>query len=122
MAPAWALPPLNLGDTVAIQDQAANNGKAGRWNKSGIVIEILPHDSYLVKVHGNRSVTQRNRRFLRKLNPFKPVNPVEELHHPATPHLEKTQPLLTEDTNQKPSGVITRSQSRQGLPSSPNPK
>ena len=46
---AKALPPLNLGDTVAIQDQAANNGKAGRWNKSGIVIETLPHDSYLVK-------------------------------------------------------------------------
>ena len=75
---ARALQPLSLGDTVAIQDQAAKNGKAGRWDKSGVVVETLPHDSYLVKVHGNRSITQRNRRFLRKLSPFQPVNPVPQ--------------------------------------------
>ena len=110
---AKALPPLNLGDTVAIQDQAANNGKAGRWNKTGIVIETLPYDSYLVKVHGNRSVTQRNRRFLKKFIPFKPAHPVEDLHQPNTTEVEKTQPLITEDIKLKPSGVITRSQSKQ---------
>ena len=115
---ARALPPLNLGDTVAIQDQAAaKNGKAGRWNKSGVVVEILPHDSYLVKVHGNRSVTQRNRRFLRKLLPFKPINPVEdEVPHPATRPVEKTQPMSTTDIQQTPLGVTTRSQRVKDLP------
>ena len=115
---ARALPPLNLGDTVAIQDQAAaKNGKAGRWNKSGVVVEILPHDSYLVKVHGNRSVTQRNRRFLRKLLPFKPINPVEdEVPHPATRPVEKTQPMSTPDIQQTPLGVTTRSQRVKDLP------
>ena len=117
---ARALPPLNLGDTVAIQDQAAKNWKAGRWNKSGVVIEIFPHDSYLVKVHGNRSVTQRNRRFLRKMTPFKPVHTVEdEVPHPTTTPAEKIQPLHTPDIQQTPPGVTTRSQRRQGLPSSP---
>ena len=72
------LPPLAQGATVVIQDQQANNGKAGRWTKSGEVIEILPHDSYLVKVHGSRAVTKRNRQFLRKITPFQPAIPVSE--------------------------------------------
>ena len=75
---ARALIPLVNGDTVAVQDQTQSNGKPGRWNKSGVVVETLPHDSYMVKIHGSRQLTQRNRRFLKKMTPFKPVNPVTE--------------------------------------------
>lgn len=81
---AKTLPPLSNGDFVAVQDQQAKNGKAGRWTKSGQIVEVLPHDSYLVKVHGSRGVTQRNRRFLRKISPFSPIIPVT-VEEAATP-------------------------------------
>ena len=65
---ATPLQKLIAGDIVFIQDQT---GKTPRqWNKSGKVLEALPHDSYLVKVDGSNRVTQRNRRFLRKFTPF----------------------------------------------------
>ena len=63
---------------VAVQDQQAKNGKPGRWTKSGEVVEILPFDSYMVRIHGSRAATQRHRRFLRKITPFKPAVPITE--------------------------------------------
>jgi hypothetical protein len=79
-----ALPPLSLGDCVVVQDQVAlQAGKPGRWTKSGEIVEILPHDAYMIRMHGSRKVTQRNRRFLRRTQPFKPAIPVlsEDLAH-----------------------------------------
>ena len=59
--------PLVPGDLVYIQDQT---GKTPRqWNKSGKVLEVLPHDSYLIRVDGSYRTTRRNRRFLRKFTP-----------------------------------------------------
>ena len=83
-----ALPPLSHGDYVAVQDQQTNNNKPGRWTKSGQVVEILPHNSYMVKIHGSRAATQRNRRFLRKITPFSPIIPVT-VEEPATPALTR---------------------------------
>ena len=60
---------LECGDTVVIQDQT-QQGKAGRWTKTGEIIEKLPYDSYMVRIDGSRAPTQRNRRFLRKILPF----------------------------------------------------
>ena len=70
------LKPLITGDHVYLQNQSGNAPK--RWNKSGVILETLPHDSYLVKVDGSRTVTQRNRKFLRKFEPFleEPENPL----------------------------------------------
>ena len=62
---------LPYGTEVAIQDPGTG-GKAGRWSKSGTVVESLPHDSYLVRVHGSRALTQRNRIHLRKILPMVP--------------------------------------------------
>jgi hypothetical protein len=67
---ARALPPLDCGDTVMVQDQTTKDGKPGRWTKSGVVVEVLPHNSYMIKLLGSLRVTQRNRRFLRKLAPI----------------------------------------------------
>ena len=72
---AKTLPPLKIGDTVTVQDQS-NPLKAGKWKKTGQVVEILPHDSYMVVIHGSRAPTQRNRKFLRKISPFHPMIPV----------------------------------------------
>ena len=83
---AKSLPPLNNGDTVAVQD-LTNKGKPGRWTKSGIIVEVLPHDAYLVKVHGSRALTKRNRRFLRKITPFTPASPITYGESYAVPPL-----------------------------------
>merc|ERR1711867_244934 len=62
---------LPYGTEVAIQDPGTG-GKAGRWTKSGTVVESLPNDSYLVRVHGSRALTQRNRIHIRKILPMVP--------------------------------------------------
>lgn len=67
------LQPLIPGDYVYVQDQA---GKSPRqWNKSGKVLEALPHDSYLIRVDGSYTTTRRNRKFLRKFTPHNEVPP-----------------------------------------------
>ena len=64
-----------LGDTVVLQDMQNKEGTDGRWTKTGY--------DYLIKVHGSRGVTQRNRRFLKKMMPFTPALPYskEELNY-----------------------------------------
>jgi hypothetical protein len=63
------LAPLQVGDTVVVQDQS-NVYKPGKWTKTGEVVEVLPFDSFMVRMHGSSRLTQRNRRFLRKIVPF----------------------------------------------------
>ena len=46
---------LKVRDHVLIQDQHGNNPK--QWNKTGVVTEVGPYDSYLVSVDGSRQVT-----------------------------------------------------------------
>ena len=93
---ARALPPLDIGDSVAVQDQSQSNGKPGRWDKSAIVVEILRHEAYVVKIHGSRQLTQRNRRFLRKVIPFTPAVPVtqEEVSMGKVVTRSQTQPIM----------------------------
>ena len=68
LQPKKFLSQLVQGDHVYIQDQAGTTPK--KWNKSGTVLESLPHESFLVKIDGSGHVTKRNRRFLRKFTPF----------------------------------------------------
>ena len=62
------LPPLQANDVVSIQDQTDNNPR--RWSKPGRIVEVLNHDSYLVKLDGSRRLSKRNRQYLRKLTPY----------------------------------------------------
>ena len=59
------LPPLMLGDRVAVQNQAGR--RATKWEKTGTVVEIRDHNKYVIKVDGSGRLSIRNRRFLRKL-------------------------------------------------------
>lgn len=61
------LPPLQVGDKCLIQNQTGNHPK--KWDRSGVVTEVLPFDKYTVKVDGSWRVTQRNRRFLKAYTP-----------------------------------------------------
>ena len=100
------LHPLIIGDHVYIQDQHGKTPK--RWNKSGIILEVEPHDSYLVKVDGSGKITKRNRQFLRRFEPFfseprtpsalPPVPPAAQLAspppRPAQPQPAPTAPVV----------------------------
>ena len=65
--PNDALKPLDIGDSVSIQNQTGNH--PNRWEKTGIVAEKLPYRQYNVVVDGSRRTTLRNRKFLRKIQP-----------------------------------------------------
>ena len=116
---ARALPPLSCGDTVVLQDLQTTDGKPGRWTKSGEVIEVLPYDAYLLRVHGSRAVTQRNRRFLRKMKPFSPAIPFTSEDcspdHPALRGRVITRAMMTPSVKE-PSQVATPA-----LPTTPPP-
>ena len=58
-AHARELPPLLVGDDVMIQNQRGNYPR--RWDKRGVVVEVLDHDQYQVRVEGSRKLTLRNR-------------------------------------------------------------
>ena len=51
------LPKLSVGDTVAVQD-LRSNGKAGRWNNTGTVVEIGQFGQYTVLIDGARRPSQ----------------------------------------------------------------
>ena len=63
-----SLPALRPGDCVAIQNQTGNQSR--QWQRTGVVIEAGPHNSYTISVDGSRTITKRNRQYLRKISPF----------------------------------------------------
>lgn len=57
------LPPLCMGQRVAVQNQSGN--QPTRWDRRGIVVEILPHHQYKIKLDGSNRTTLRNRKYIR---------------------------------------------------------
>ena len=60
---------LPIGALVAIQNQSG--WYPTKWYKTGVVLEVRPHEQIVVKVDGSRRLTLRNRRFVRELDPRK---------------------------------------------------
>ena len=58
---------LIVGDRVAVQNQSGS--KPTKWDRTGVVLEIHDYDKYIVKVDGSGRLSQRNRRYLKKLCP-----------------------------------------------------
>ena len=58
---------LCVGDRCFVQNQTGPN--PNRWDRTGIVLEVHPHDQYTVKVDGSGRLTTRNRKFLRYFQP-----------------------------------------------------
>ena len=67
------LPSLRVGDYVRIQNQIGLHPR--RWDNTGSVIEVRQHNQYVVCVDGSGRVTLRNRKFLRKFTPVRPIQP-----------------------------------------------
>ena len=62
------LPELPVGSQVRVQNQAGNKPK--RWDRTGLIVEVLPHQQYKVRMDGSGEVSLRNRRFLRRITPI----------------------------------------------------
>ena len=62
------LEPLQIGDTVLVQNQTGLRHK--KWDKSGVVVKVLEFDQYRIRMDGTGRPTLRNRRFLRPITPY----------------------------------------------------
>ena len=67
---AHPLPPLQIGNVVQVQNQRGKDPL--KWDRSGTVVECHGNQQYSIKMDGSGRVTLRNRRFLRKIEPFIP--------------------------------------------------
>ena len=61
------LDPLHKGQVVSVQNQQGPH--KNKWELSGIVVEVLGYDSYMVKMDGSGRISKRNRKFLRPVKP-----------------------------------------------------
>ena len=112
------LPPLKSGDHVAIQNQTGNNPR--QWQHTGVIIEVGPHNSYTVSVDGSRTITKRNRKFLRKIIPFQPSQTVPSIPSAPAPSMQMSRPTLP-DTSAAPAPSPPLSPSHSLPDSSPLP-
>ena len=109
------LPPLQPGDHVAVQNQTGINPR--QWSQTGVVIEVGPHHSYHISIDGSRTVTKRNRQYLRKIVPFHDTLPTPLHNHvPLKPtpvhnqtkpvHVPNTPPAATQDQHIVPDNDV----------------
>jgi len=66
--PHKTLTPLNVGQTVNVQNQTGP--KPLRWERTGVIVETLPHRQYQIRMDGSGRVTLRNRKFLKPTTPL----------------------------------------------------
>ena len=78
------LPKLPIGSLVRVQNQTGNKPK--RWDRTGLIVDTLPHQQYKVRMDGSGEVSLRNRRFLRKITPIQTLISAEGMAAtPASP-------------------------------------
>ncbi len=98
------LPPLDIGDEVAVQNQTGP--RPTRWEKTGVIMEIGRNRNYLVKMHGSGRCTLRNRQFLRKISPVCADNHMQ-IHPTAMIRTNSTGPVdINAPTSCIPSNTV----------------
>ena len=119
------LSPLRCGDTVMIQNQTGRHPT--KWDKSGTVVEVLQYHQYAVRTDGSGRLTTRNRRYLRRFDPFttspNPFTVTRQPTRPTTPPPATTQDRQPAPT-QPPTSTATNpppvtTQDRQPAPTQP---
>ena len=60
---------LPIRAPVAIQNQSGRY--PSKWDKTGLIMEVRPHEQIVVKVDGSMRLMLRNRSFVRMLDPRK---------------------------------------------------
>ncbi len=95
-----ALPPLQVGDHVRIQNQTGSHPL--KWDRTGVVVEVRQFHQYLIKIDGSGRQTLRNRKFLRKFVPMS-VSP-------------KRRSILDDINSLPPNSALSGNPSTQPLP------
>ena len=67
-----SLPPLSIGTQVLVQ-------KSKKWSDQGVIVEVMPHRQYRIRMLGSGRITLRNRRYL------KPCISIQPSCRPASP-------------------------------------
>lgn len=88
-----SLSPLRIGDHVLVQNQTGNFPT--KWDKSGIIVEVLQNHQYIVRIDGAGRGTRRNRQLLRKFTPFTPASPPEYRDTPRPTAIPLSDPAVT---------------------------
>lgn len=101
------LPPLVVRNHVCIQNQIGLHPT--KWDRTGVIVEVLQFDQYQVQVDGTGRITLHNRKFLRNYIPVQAHTPrrtinddlpflttQQTLPHKET-HSQKTVPQLEID-------------------------
>jgi hypothetical protein len=94
------LPSLKQGDLVSLQNQ--HGPRAKKWDKTGLVVETLPHQQYRVRVHGSGRITLRNRQYLRKISPIQSTFSTPITTVPITPLLPTSQTQAAQPQLEQP--------------------
>ena len=88
------LPPLVVGDHVRIQN--LRGAHPLKWDRTGEVVEVRQFDQYVVRVDGSRRATLRNRKHLRRIEPFRKTlahrTIDDDLIHLGTPLIAQPDP------------------------------
>ena len=72
--------PLKVGHEVSIQNLVGNHPT--KWNRTGLVTEVLGNDQYNVRVDWSGRITLRNRKHLKPIGYRKPADPFPQLLSP----------------------------------------
>ena len=118
------LRPLTEGQHVLIQNNEGN--RPARWDRSGMVVQVLPYRQYRVKYDGSGRLQIRNRQHLRAFVPphntpsYPPIPSVivpDASSPPSTPSTPPPAHASTPIRHQQ--SAITAPPSLQGTPSQP---
>ena len=93
--------PLRIGDSCRVQNQTGFSPT--KWDRTGVIVQVNDHNQYLVKMHGSGRITLRNRKFLRKIQPYlsdhrRPVPPCISTLPPASAAQEETNQIEKSNT------------------------
>ena len=69
---AHPLPPLSVQTPVLIQTK---RGTKTSWNRSGVIVEVLPYRQFRIKMDGSNRLVLRNRRYLKPIANRCPIMP-----------------------------------------------
>lgn len=110
------LRPLSVGERVFLQNQTGPS--PNKWDRSGLIVEVLNHNQYRVKVNGSGRLTLRNRRFLRAYTPVPTSTPQTIANTPPPPSGLQQPPMLNPPTSlQMTPDAATTGGNRHGTPS-----
>ena len=70
---AHALQPLPLGTPVLIQNTGNHLQHSKKWDKTGVITEVLPDRQFHICLDGSGSITLRNRQFLRPYHKLRDI-------------------------------------------------